>query len=80
MPDAFLKADEQSLRIGLKSACQRLLFDKLFSFIMRLLYATLVSHSLLAYLSLMIDERLSIQARPGLRLTWRNPSHLPPIS
>lgn len=78
MPDAFLKEDEQSLRIGLKSACQMLLFNKLFSFIMRLLYATLVSHSLLAHLSLMIDE--SIQARPGLRLTWRNPSHLSPTS
>lgn len=80
MPDAFLKEGEQSLRLGLKSTCQMLLFNKLLSFIMRLLYATLVSHSLLAHLSLMIDERLSIQARPGLRLTWRNPSHLSPIS
>lgn len=55
MPDAFLKEDE-SLRIGLKSACQMLLFNKLFSFIMRLLYATLVSHSLLAHLNLMLTS------------------------
>lgn len=44
---------------------------------MRLLYATVLSHSLLAYL---IDERPSIHAPSGPRLTWQNPSQMSPIS
>lgn len=46
---------------------------------MRLLYAALLSHSLLAYL---IDEVEwpAIHGPSGIRLTWQNPSQMSPIS